>query len=190
MDGLAIQSLASMRGTGIPVETKLKQLTELKAEIKHRHCPEAAVGPLFDVIRLAIATPHLTDAGFSILGHLMKRLELQEQGSLLEHEGAKTFPPLLERLADPKDRIRQRAIQALTDFHTVAAPGVEQFVRDHVLANRNPRAKEAGMQWVADTRREKNIAFRGFVSNIVACLEDADGCVRQTAQATIIDLFQ
>jgi len=190
MDSLAIQALASMRGPGVPVESKLNQLTALKAEIKHRHCPPAAVGPLFDVVRLALATPHLTDAGFSILGHLMKRLDLQDQDSLLYQEGARTYPTLLERLADPKDRIRQRAIQALTDFHTVAAAEVELFIRDHVLTNRNPRAKEAGMHWVADTRREKNIAFRGFVSNIVGCLEDADGCVRQTAQATIINLFQ
>lgn len=185
-----MQSLVSMRGAGVPVETKLKQLTALKAEIKHRHCPENAVGPLFDVIRLALATPHLTDAGFSILGHLVKRLELQDQGSLLHHEGAKTYTTLLERLADSKDRIRQRAVQAFTDFHAVAAADVEQFVRDHVLTARNPRAKEAGMHWVAETRREKSIAFRGFVPNIVDCLEDADGCVRQTAQATIVDLFQ
>ena len=32
--------------------------------------------------------------------------------------------------------------------------------------------------------------FRTFVPNIVNCLEDADGNVRQTAQATVIELFQ
>lgn len=190
MDSLANHSLVSMRGAGVPVDIKLKQLTALKAEIKHRHCPEAAVGPLFDVIRLALATPHLADAGFSILGHLMKRLELQGQEILLQIEAAKTYPALLERFTDSKDRIRQRAVQAFTDFHTVAPTDVEHFLRDHVLTNRNPRAKEAGMHWVADTRREKNITFKSFVINIVDCLEDADGCVRQTAQATIIDLFR
>lgn len=190
MDGLAITTLTSIRGTGVPVETKLKHLTGLKAEIKHRHCPETAVGPLFDVIRLSLATPHLTDAGFSILGHLTKRLELQEQSSLLQMQGVKTYPALLERLTDPKDRIRQRAIQSLSDFHATAPADVEQFVRDHVLTSRSPRAKEAGMRWVESTRREKNIQFRAFVPNIVECLEDADGSVRQTAQATTITLFQ
>lgn len=190
MDGAAKQTLTSIRGSGVPVEVKLKQLAELKAEIKHRHCPEAAVGPLFDVIRISLATPHLTDAGFSILGHLTKRLELQDQASILQAQGARTYHALSDRLADPKDRIRQRAIQALTDFHTVAPADVEQFIRDSVLTNRNPRAKEAGMHWVASTRREKNIPFRAFVPHIVGCLEDADGSVRQTAQATLIDLFQ
>ena len=32
--------------------------------------------------------------------------------------------------------------------------------------------------------------FRAFVPNIVNCLEDADGDVRQKAQATIIRLFR
>ena len=190
MDGLAKQTLASIRSAGNPVEIKLRHLTELKAEIKHRHCPEGAVGPVFEVIRTSLSTPHLTDAGFSILGHLIKRLELQDQASLLQVQGAKTYTALLERLADQKDRIRQRATQALTDFHAVAPADVEQFVRENVLTSRNPRAKEAGMHWVASTRRDKNIAFRSFVPPIVDCLEDADGSVRQTAQATIINLFR
>ena len=190
MDGAAKQILASIRGSGVPVEVKLKQLAEIKAEIKHRHCPEAAVAPLFDIIRIALATPHLTDAGFSILGHLTKRLELQDQSSLLQAQGAKTYHVLLDRLADPKDRIRQRATQVLIDFHSIASADIEQFVRDSVLTCRNPRAKEAGMHWAAITRRDQNMAFKAFVPHIVDCLEDADGSVRQTAQATIIDLFQ
>ena len=190
MDSLAKQTLLSIRGTGHPIEIKLRQLTELKAEIKHRHCPDVAIGPLFDVIRISLATPHLSDAGFSILGHLNKRLELQDQIALIQAQGAKTYPILLERLADPKDRIRNRAVQALTDFHSAAPTDVEQFVRDNVLTSRSPRAKEAGMHWIANTKKEKSIAFRSFVPHIVDCLEDADGSVRQTAQATIIGLFQ
>lgn len=190
MDGLAVNTLASIRGSGLSIDSKLKHLTELKAEIKHRHCPEAAVGPLFEVIRLSLATPHLTDAGFSILGHLTKRLELQNQGSLLQSQGVKTYPCLLDRLADSKDRTRQRANQALTDFHAVAPADVEHFVRDGVLKNKSPRAKESGMLWILTTRKERKIAFKAFVPHIVDCLEDSDGNVRQMAQTTIISLFQ
>lgn len=151
METLASNTLAALRSTA-PIDTKLKHLTELKAEIKHRHCPEHAVPPLFDAIRISLATPHLTDAAFSILGHLMKRLELQDQDSLLQAQGLKTYPCLLERLADPKDRTRHRALQAFTDFHSISAPDVEQFVRDHALTNRHPKTKEAGMQWVISVR--------------------------------------
>lgn len=147
METLASNTVTALKSNA-PVDTKLKHLTELKAEIKHRHCPEHAVAPLFDAIRISLATPHLTDAGFSILGHLMKRLELQDQDSLLQAHGLKTYPCLLERLADQKDRIRQRALQAFTDFHSVAASDVEQFMRDHALTNRHPKTKEAGMQWL------------------------------------------
>lgn len=147
METLASNTLTALKSNA-PIDTKLKHLTELKAEIKHRHCPEHAVSPLFDAIRISLATPHLTDAAFSILGHLMKRLELQDQDSLLQAQGLKTYPSLLERLADQKDRIRHRALQAFTDFHSVAASDVEQFVRDHVLTDRHPKTKEAGMQWV------------------------------------------
>ena len=151
MDHLATNTIAALKG-GKPVDIKLKQLTELKAEIKHRHCPENAVAPLFEVLRLSISTPHLTDAGFSILGHLMKRLELQDQHSYLQAQGVKTYPCLLERLGDPKDRIRQRAAQAFSDFHAVDAQDVEAFMRDNVLTSRSSRAKEAGIQWVAVVR--------------------------------------
>lgn len=147
METLASNTLITLKSTA-PIDTKLKHLTELKAEIKHRHCPEHAVSPLFDAIRISLATPHLTDAAFSILGHLMKRLELQDQNSLLQAQGVKTYPCLLDRLAEQKDRPRNRALQAFTDFHSISPPDVEQFVRDHALTSRHPKAKEAGMQWV------------------------------------------
>lgn len=147
METLASNTLTALKSTA-PIDTKLKHLTELKAEIKHRHCPEHAVPPLFDAIRISLATPHLTDAAFSILAHLMKRLELQDQDSLLQAQGLKTYPCLLDRLADQKDRTRHRALQAFTDFHSISAPDVEHFVRDHVLTDRHPKTKEAGMQWV------------------------------------------
>lgn len=147
METLASNTLAALKSNA-PIDTKLKHLTALKAEIKHRHCPEHVVTPLFDAIRISLATPHLTDAAFSILGHLMKRLELQDQHTLLQAQGVKTYPCLLERLADQKDRTRSRALQAFTDFHSISASDVEHFVREHALTNRHPKTKEAGMQWV------------------------------------------
>ena len=190
MDALAANTLIIVKGSSASIETKNKHLTELKAEIKHRHCPESAVASLFEVIRLSLTTPHLPDAGFSILGHLIKRLEIQDQRLLLQSQGLKTYPVLLDRLTDPKDRIRQRAVQAFNDFHAIAPTDVESFVRDHVLTNKSPRAKESGMSWILAARKERNMAFKTFVPNLVDCLEDSDGSVRQAGQATIITLFQ
>ena len=162
MEDLAFKALTAIKG-GTPTETKLKQLAVLKAEIKHRHCPEPAVAPLFDVVRASISTPLLTTAGFSILVHLMKRLQVQGNNSLLQIQGVKTYPCLLERLADQREPVRNRAIQALTEFHAISAPDVEQFVRDKTLTCRSPKAKESGMQWVT-TVRCKNMDVPSFAN--------------------------
>lgn len=38
--------------------------------------------------------------------------------------------------------------------------------------------------------KERGLLFRNYVPSLVACLEDADGGVRETAKKTIIDIFQ
>lgn len=152
MEALAAEAQASLKSTA-PIEDKLKHLTDLKQEIKHRSCPERSVPTIFNVIRSALTIPHAVDAGFSILGHLTKRLLLQKlQNSVYTHT-LKLFPVFLERLADQRDRVRQRATAAISDFYSVsdeARKDVEQFVRDTVLVTRNPRAKQAAMQWILE----------------------------------------
>lgn len=115
MEDLAFKALNAIKG-GTPTETKLKQLAELKAEIKHRHCPEPAVAPLFDIVRASISTPLLTTAGFSILVHLMKRLQVQRDNSLLQIQGVKTYPCLLERLADKESLLATGLFKHLLNF--------------------------------------------------------------------------
>jgi vesicle coat complex subunit len=38
--------------------------------------------------------------------------------------------------------------------------------------------------------KEKGLLFRNYVPKVVDCLEDADGVVRETAKAIVIELFQ
>lgn len=38
--------------------------------------------------------------------------------------------------------------------------------------------------------KERGLLFRNYVPSLVACLEDADSGVRETAKKTIIDIFQ
>ena len=154
MEALAAEAQASLKSTA-PIEDKLKHLTELKQEIKHRSCPERSVPTIFNVIRSALTITHAVDAGFSILGHLTKRLLLQKLHNSVYTQTLKLFPVFLERLADQRDRVRQRATAAISDFYSVsdeARKDVEQFVRDTVLVTRNPRAKQAAMQWILEVR--------------------------------------
>ena len=152
METLAAEAQASLKSTA-PIEDKLKYLTELKQEIKHRSCPERSVPTIFSVVRVALTTPHAFDAGFSILGHLTKRLLLQKLHSSVYSQTLKLLPVFLERLGDQRDRVRLRATAALSDFYAVsdeARKDVELFVRDTVLVSRNPRAKQSAMQWILE----------------------------------------
>ena len=152
METIATEAQASLKSSA-PIEDKVKHLTNLKQEIKHRSCPERAVPTVFNVVRLALAVTHLVDAGFSILAHLTKRLILQTLQTQLHSHTIKLFPVLLDRLGDTRERSRHRAIAAIKDFYTVsddARKDVEQYIRDSVLTTKNPRAKQSAMQWILD----------------------------------------
>lgn len=148
MERQAEDLLDIVKDNNVLSELKIKQITELKAHIKHRHVPDAAISPSFEIIRVGIMSLPLQDAAFSTLNHLTKRLVLQEQQHIVAVQGAKTYPLLVERLGDHKDRVRTRASQALTDFWLAASADVEEVVRDAVLSGKHPRAKEAGLQWI------------------------------------------
>ncbi|MCJ1245786.1 suppressor of tub2 mutation [Trapelia coarctata] len=189
MEQQATHLLAVSKNAHVPLETKLDLLIKLKTYIKHHHVPESAIAPAFDVVRFAISNSQLLDAGFSILSHLTKRLELQEQLPLTAAQGKKTYPIILERLGDAKDRVRLRAIQALTEFWKASHTDVEQLIRDSALSGKSPRVKEAAMQWILKMNMEFSLQFKGFVAKLVECLQDADGGVRDTAKSTIVELF-
>ncbi|MCJ1403770.1 suppressor of tub2 mutation [Xylographa trunciseda] len=189
MEQQATHLLAVLKNSNVTVDTKIDLLTKLKTQIKHQQVPEVAITPVFEVVRTAISNAHLLDAGFSILFHLTKRLELQDQSSIIAAEGKKTYSYILERLGDAKDRTRSWAIQALTEFWKASHTDVEQIIRDMALSGRSPRAKEAAMQWVVKTR-ENSLQIKAFVPKILDCLGDQEGSVRDTAKSTIIELFR
>ena len=148
MEQQATHLLAFLKNSTVTVDTKIDLLTKLKTQIKHQQVPEVAITPVFEVVRTAISNVQLLDAGFSILFHLTKRLELQDQSCIIAAEGKKTYSYILERLGDAKDRTRSWAIQALTEFWKASHTDVEQIIRDIALSGKSPRAKEAAMQWI------------------------------------------
>lgn len=148
MEAKATSLLFAMRSVPVAQDNAFTELDELKRNIKHRQVPGIAIIPLFNLIDYAISSAHYVDAGFSILGHLTKRLILQEQKELLISQGLKTLPSIVDSLGNQTERIRQRATQALCDFWHLSATSVEQIVRDAALTNEIPRVKEAGMRWI------------------------------------------
>ncbi|KAI9672549.1 MAG: suppressor of tub2 mutation [Caeruleum heppii] len=190
MEAKSADLLVIMRSSGASIDTKTNGLNDLKSSIKHYHVPDAIVPTIFDVIRIAMSSPHssLVAAGFSILGHLIKRLTLQDPKHIALH-GPRILPLLVERLGDQRDRHRALAAQCLGDLWPSFPQDVERTVRDSAMTGKNPRAKEASMHWLAKMSKEKGLQFRSFVPKLVDALEDADGMVRDTAKATVVELF-
>ena len=148
MDAQANGLFKVLQTTEVDPASKIDLTNKLKTFIKHRSVPASAVANSFECIRICLSDSELSEAGFSTLSHLSKRLTLQNQQDLLAQEGIKTFDILLERLGDSQERDRQRAIQAFIDFWSTSPQDVETFIRDKALTTKNTRAKRASMQWI------------------------------------------
>ena len=193
MDQQAAQLLGTLKRPAASSEAKLNALNALKSDIKHYRVPEAAQATIFECFRLAIsqqASSTLAGSAFSALGHLIKRLKIQDaSGHSISQLAPRLFPALQERLGDMREANRTSASYALTELHPFCASDVEAIVRDEAIGGSNPRAKQTGMQWVLRMHKEESMPFKSYTQAIVARLEDSDGNVREIAKNTLIDLF-
>ncbi|GLA26047.1 suppressor of tub2 mutation [Aspergillus niger] len=192
MEPKATELVATLKNLNLAIDAKVSFLNSVKSDIKQKNVSEGAIPPIFESLRLSIASSHSTllSAGFSTLGHFLKRLFIQEQHSIVASQARHLYPLLLERLGDHKERVRAQAAQAFTDFWPAASHEVEQHVLGTALVGKNNRAREMSMIWLANMAKQYGLLFRPYVPSLVACLEDADSAVRDTAKATIVELFQ
>ena len=127
-----------------------KHLIQLKADIKHRQVPERAINPIFAIIKLSIEDTYLADNGLSVLGHLTKRLALQDQASQLVAQTRRIYSSIVQNLGNEKDRVCSRAAQVLGELREIAPSDVERAMRDFAFTSENPKAKINSMHWIAD----------------------------------------
>jgi CLIP-associating protein 1/2 len=157
MEEQAQTLLATLRKSSVPIETKLATFNNLKSSIKHLRVPEGSQATIFECIKLAVSaqtSPTLVSTGFSTLGHLIKRLSLQEQTSIIASQTNKLLPILLDRLGDPRESHRNAASQTLSDLWPYCHAEVEKTVREGAIAGHNARAKDMGMLWVVKVRSQ------------------------------------
>ncbi|KAK8119489.1 uncharacterized protein PG998_004115 [Apiospora kogelbergensis] len=186
-----VADLMAILKKDVSVDMKAQHVTAAKSAIKQHNVPDICVAPLFEALRLASGSQHpaLVNAGFTALNHLLTRLSRQEPKYILK-EAKHTMPLIVEKLGDPKDKFRALAIQAMTTMYGAAPIEAERFVRNVAMAGKNPRAKEASMQWLLQMHNEHGLQFRVYVPTLMELLEDADGMVRDTAKTTVIELFR
>ncbi|KAI5307793.1 suppressor of tub2 mutation, partial [Ascosphaera atra] len=150
MDARATEVLSALRNPNLSIEAKITYLTKLKSDIKRENIPEASIPLVFDALKIAIPSQSLAAAGFSTLGHVLKRLYLQQEHRAIALQGRQMYPLLLDRLGDHRERIRSQAAQAFSDFWAASHSDVESYVLEGALVGKNPRAKEASMIWLAN----------------------------------------
>ncbi|KAK3109746.1 suppressor of tub2 mutation, partial [Teratosphaeriaceae sp. CCFEE 6253] len=185
--------LALLKKPTASTSDKIDTLAQLKTYIKHNSLRLHDAPVIFDALKLAIAqqaSSTLALSAVSTLGHLIKRLKIQDaSGRAVEQLAPRLFPVLQERLGDLKEPIRSAASQALTELYPDFAQDVEHIIREEAISGHNARAKEAGMRWVVKMHQDEAMPFKSYVGPMVARLEDSDGSVREAAKAAVIELF-
>ncbi|KAK0641526.1 clasp N terminal-domain-containing protein [Cercophora newfieldiana] len=186
-----VTDLQTALRTDTSTDSKVNQVNAIKSSIKQHNVPDSCVAPLFDALRTASSSQHavLVNAGFTALNHLLTRLSRQEP-KYLAKEAARTLPLIVEKLGDQKEKFRSIALQALVTLYAAAPVDVERSVRNTAMVGKNPRAKEASLQWLLQMHQENGLQFRSYVPTLMELLEDADGMVRDAAKATVIELFR
>ncbi|KAL5086092.1 hypothetical protein Trisim1_009719 [Trichoderma cf. simile WF8] len=182
---------AVLRNDNTHLDVKVQYVNAIKTGIKQHNVPETCIPQLFEGLRGASSSQHvaLATAGFTALNHLFTRMSRQEP-KYLAKEATRTLPLVVEKLGDSKDKPRALAMQSLNTLYAVAPADVERSIRNIAMASKNPRAKEASMQWLLETHQQHGLPFRGYVPNLMELLEDADGMVRDMAKNTVIELFK
>ncbi|KAI0099059.1 clasp N terminal-domain-containing protein [Nemania sp. FL0031] len=186
-----VQGLLAILKKETTVDAKVQYVTAIKSGIKQHNVPDSCVAPVFEGLRQASASQHaaLVNAGFTALNHLLTRLSRQEP-KYLHREAKQTLPLIVEKMGDQKDKFRTLAIQAMATMYAHVPADAERFIRNTAMVGKNPRAKEASMQWLLQMHKDHGLQFRSYVPTLMELLEDADGMVRDAAKATVIELFR
>ncbi|KAJ5091585.1 hypothetical protein NUU61_006455 [Penicillium alfredii] len=192
METKAADLLATFKNPNVSVDAKVAHLTSLKSDIKQKNVPDGAILTIFETLRLSLSSQHYSvlGAGFSTLGHFLKRLSIQDQQQWIVSQARNFYPVLMERLGDHKERVRAQSASIFTELWPVAGAEVEYCVLETALVGKNPRAKEMSLLWLLNMTKNHGLLFRQYVPSLVACLEDADSAVRDTAKLVVIELFR
>ncbi|KAJ5682431.1 Protein stu1 [Penicillium macrosclerotiorum] len=197
MEAKAAELLAAFKNPNLSVDAKVAHLTAIKSDIKQKNVPEGAILTIFETLKLSLSSQHssVLSAGFSTLGHFLKRLSIQDQQQWIVNQARDLYPILLDRLGDHKERVRAQSATIFTELwslssNSVSSNEVEYYVLETALVGKNPRAKEMSMLWLSNMTRNHGLLFRQYVPSLVACLEDADSAVRDTARSVVVELFQ
>jgi hypothetical protein len=139
--------LAALKKPSTNVDTRLQLFAAVKSSIKHGRVPEACQDSTFECICIAMTastSAALVSTGFATLSHFIKRLQLQDETSIITSQSGRLLTILVDRLGDARESHRHAAGQLLADLHPLCPQQVETLIQN-AMKGANPRAKEASM---------------------------------------------
>ncbi|KAJ4354150.1 suppressor of tub2 mutation [Didymosphaeria variabile] len=184
--------LAALKKPSTNVDTRLQLFAAVKSSIKHGRVPESCQASTFECIRIAMSattSAALVSTGFATLSHFIKRLQLQDETSIITSQSGRLLAILVDRLGDARESHRHAAGQLLADLHPLCPLEVETVIQN-AMKGANPRAKEASMPCLVKMNKTDSLPFKSYVPQLVANLEDADAGVRESAKTAVVDLFR
>ncbi|KAF9729348.1 suppressor of tub2 mutation [Paraphaeosphaeria minitans] len=184
--------LAALKKPSTNVDTRLHLFAAVKSSIKHARVPEPCQDATFECICIAMSaatSAALVSTGFSTLSHFIKRLQLQDETSIITSQSARLLAILVDRLGDARESHRHAAGQLLADLHPLCPAQVETVIQN-AMKGPNPRAKEASMPCLVKMNKTDSLPFKSYVPQLVANLEDADAGVREAAKIAVVELFR
>jgi CLIP-associating protein 1/2 len=143
-------------------------------------------------VRIGLSSAHnaLYAQSFSCIGHLIRRVSLQDP-SRLKNQTRDILPLLIEKMGDSRDKYRRQAVSCLVDLWKHCQPEVEKAVKELGFPNKNPKTREGCMTLLAHLHKSiQGFSFRTYVPSMVKLLEDADAHVRDTTKEVLVELFR
>ncbi|KAH0612578.1 uncharacterized protein H6S33_008958 [Morchella sextelata] len=189
-DTQAENLLALLKGSD--VDQKIAEFANIKSQVKHQHVQTEAIGPLFEACRLGVSSPNNTLSlhALSCLGHLIKRVTLQDVARIRPHV-AHILPVLIEKLGDQKDRSRSVALTGLLDLWKSSGPDVERGIKELGFGSKIPRCRQESLNWLLQVHHsQQGFSFRSFTPFMIKMLEDASEPVRESAKDVVVELFK
>ncbi|KAG5439973.1 hypothetical protein PCK2_000665 [Pneumocystis canis] len=179
-----------LRGTNY--ERKIETLVGLKRFIKRNDVSLDAVPLLLDGLRMGLISANSLVAMHSLtcLGHLIKRIVLQDAGRLRASAGF-LLPLLIDKLGDMRDKAREVALNALIELWKVIPVDVEKGIKEFGFMSKIWRTREHSLYWLLKMHQMQiGFSFRSLMPSIIKMLEDANDSVRDAAKDVIIELFK
>ncbi|KAF8453964.1 clasp N terminal-domain-containing protein [Terfezia claveryi] len=186
------QDLLNLMHSNKDPDVKTTEIQKIKGLIKQSLVQNEGIAPLCEALRIGLASTNvlLFQHTFSCIGHLIKRLGLQDP-KYVRAQFASLLPVFVDKLGDSKVRINAQALSCVLDMYKHLPAETEKAVKEHGMQSKSPRTREHSVNWLMRVYSQvPGFSFRSYTPLLMKMLEDADAAVRDNAKEAVVELFK